>query len=200
MNKIFTIGNIDFYDINTTILYTSEYNYKKDAIEFINNRCVVISKDDKSPLDEISESLFELFNCTHLKAKENLTKIDELKITILNNLTSPKKIFVFLNVLTYLDNQFKEKLISYLKEHEKIILNYTSEIEETLLFDYLIIVHDAKVVMEGPTKITLGEEKIIKKLGFNLPFIVELSSGLKYYGLTNKLYYNNESLVNDLWK
>ena len=53
--------------------------------------------------------------------------------------------------------------------------------------------------MEGYKEDILKEEKILKKLGFNLPFIVELSNGLKYYGLVNKLYYDNESLVSDLW-
>ena len=54
--------------------------------------------------------------------------------------------------------------------------------------------------MEGNTKDILKEEKIIKKLGFNMPFIIELSNGLKYYNIVDKLYYDNESLVNDLWK
>ena len=54
--------------------------------------------------------------------------------------------------------------------------------------------------MEGNYKEILKEEKILKKLGFNLPFILELSLGLKYYNLTNDLYYDNESLVNYLWK
>jgi len=54
--------------------------------------------------------------------------------------------------------------------------------------------------MEGKKELVLQEEKILKKLGFNLPFIVELSNGLKYYGVIDKVYFNNEELVNVLWK
>ena len=54
--------------------------------------------------------------------------------------------------------------------------------------------------MEGLKEQVLQEEKILKKLGFHLPFIVELSNGLKYYGLVDKIYFKNEELVNALWK
>ena len=54
--------------------------------------------------------------------------------------------------------------------------------------------------MEGKKEAVLQEEKILKKLGFSLPFIVELSKGLKYYQVVDKIYFNNVELVNDLWK
>ena len=108
--------------------------------------------------------------------------------------------FVFMNVLTYLDKPFKEKLIRYLKLANKRIINYTTEIEETLFLDYITVIYDNKVIMEGLKEQVLQEEKILKKLGFHLPFIVELSNGLKYYGLVDKIYFKNEELVNALWK
>ena len=40
--------------------------------------------------------------------------------------------------------------------------------------------------MEGNTKDILKEEKIIKKLGFSMPFIIELSNGLKYYNIVER--------------
>ena len=54
--------------------------------------------------------------------------------------------------------------------------------------------------MEGKKELVLQEEKILKKLGFNLPFIVELSNGLKLYKVIDKVYFNNEELVGELWK
>ena len=165
----------DLPEFNTTILYTSTYN-------------------------DLPLSLAQDFNCEDLLTKENLTFIDKLKINILTTLTNKEKTYVFFNVLTYLDNPFKLKLIKYLKDNQKRIINYTLDIEETLLFDYIIVIHDQKIIMEGPTKNILTEEKILKKLGFNLPFVVELSNGLKYYGLIPEIYFDNESLVQALWK
>lgn len=199
MKKLFTINNKDIYDINTSILYSSDYNIIMDAIDFLHNSCVVIDKNSIGSLEDIPSGILDSFNCHDLITKTDLTKIDKIKIDILSNIILDKEIFVFLNVLTYVDSDFKEKVISYLNKHKKRIINYTTEIEETLMLDYLVVFHQNKVIMEGSTNEILKEEKILKKLGFNLPFIVELSSGLKYYGLVNKIYYQKESLVDDLW-
>lgn len=200
MKKVFTVGNKDIYDIDTTILFTSEYNYFNDAKELINKSCLVITKEDKMSARDIPPSILIRFNCDYLLHKKELTFIDQIKINILSNLSKSNEVFIFMNVLTYLDSSFKDEVINYLKENHKRIINYTSDIEETLLLDYLIIIHNNKVIMEGNTDSVLQEEKIIKKLGFSLPFIVELSLGLKYYGLVDKIYFNKESLVVDLWK
>lgn len=200
MKELLEINNKTIYDTNTTILYTSEFNYNKDAIEFINKDCVVISKYTHFNLADIRTDILNLFGCNYLLNKKTLTKLDELKIIILGSLGTSKKVFVFLNVLTLLDNDFKEKVILYLKSTNKRVINYTTDSEETLLFPYLIVVHNNEVIIEGETKLVLQEEKILKRLGFNLPFIVELSSGLKYYGIVDKIYLNNESLVDDIWK
>lgn len=200
MNKLFEINDTTIYDIDTTILTTSSFNYTNDAIYYINNNCVVITKNRTATNYDIPEDLYALFHEEELKNKKDLTDFDELKLKILSCLNSNNEVFVFMNVLTYLDNDFKERLIRYLKLGNRRIINYTTDIEETLLLDYIVVIHENKVIMEGKKELILQEEKILKKLGFNLPFVVELSNGLKYYGLVNKTYFNNKELVNDLWK
>ena len=200
MNELFNVNNKVIYDINTTILYTSSFNYTDDAIYYLNNNCIVITKDRSVETFEISNDIFELFHEEKLIHKKDLTKIDELKLKILASLNTNKTVFVFFDVLTYLDKAFKERLIRYLILNKKRIINYTTDIEETLLLDYLVVLHENKIIMEGKKELVLQEEKILKKLGFNLPFIVELSNGLKYYGVIDKVYFNNEELVNVLWK
>ena len=200
MNKLFEINNTTIYDIDTTILTTSSFNYTNDAIYYMNNNCVVITKNRTATNFDIPEDLYALFSLEELKNKKDLTEFDELKLKILSCLNSNNKIFVFMNVLTYLDSDFKEKVIRYLKLGSKRIINYTTDIEETLLLDYIVVIHENKIIMEGKKELVLQEEKILKKLGFHLPFVVELSNGLKYYGLVTKTYFNNKELVNDLWK
>ena len=200
MNELFNVNNKIIYNINTTILYTSSFNYTDDAIYYLNNNCIVITKDRSMETFEISNDIFELFHEEKLIHKKDLTKIDELKLKILASLNTNKTVFVFFDVLTYLDKDFKERLIRYLILNKKRIINYTTDIEETLLLDYLVVLHENKIIMEGKNELVLQEEKILKKLGFNLPFIVELSNGLKYYGVIDKVYFNNEELVNVLWK
>lgn len=199
MKKLLEINNKSFLDIDTTVLISSNYNYNSDVLMFLNNSCEVIIRNKTYNLEYIPNNILLDFNCTYLKKKKVLTKIDYIKVNLLNSLISQKKIIVFFNVLDYIDQEFKNKLLKELKKQDKRIINYTSEIEEVTLLDYLIVIKDNKIVMEGTTKNILKEEKILKKLGFNLPFSVELSIGLKYYKLIKELYYDNESLVNELW-
>jgi hypothetical protein len=202
MLKEYKLENKTIPNCNTAILISSDYNYNNDMLYFINHHCIVLNMLNKSNISEINDKDLLKYNIYDLKDKKILTKIDELKINIVSNITNNKnnEVFIFFNVLTYLDDEFKNKVINELNNNHKRIINYTSEIEEVLLFDYLIVEDKEKVIMEGKTNQVLKEEKILKKLGFDLPFIIELSNGLKYYELVDETYYNNESLVEDLWK
>lgn len=200
MEILFKINNKDIPKINTTLLHTSKNNYNVDMLEFINNNCEVIIKTSRTDINDIPLKILDSYNCLELTDKKELTNTDEIKINILKSLCSDKEVIIFYDILNYVDNELEDKLIKELIKQDKTIINYTTEIEETLYLDYLIIVHENKVIMEGQTKEVLNEEKIIKKLGFNMPLITELSSGLKYYGVVNKKYYDIESLVEDLWK
>ena len=200
MEILFKINNKDIPKINTTLLHTSKGNYNVDMLEFINNNCEVIVKTSRTDINDIPLKILDSYNCLELTDKKELTNTDEIKINILKSLCSDKEVIIFYDILNYVDNELEDKLIKELIKQDKTIINYTTEIEETLYLDYLKIVHENKVIMEGQTKEVLNEEKIIKKLGFNMPLITELSSGLKYYGVVNKKYYDIESLVEDLWK
>ncbi len=200
MNELFKINDKTIYNIDTTVLYTSSYSYTDDAIYLINHNCIVITKERGIDSYELSDEIYAFFKEEELKNKKDLTELDYLKLKILSTLNKDDQVFVFFNVLTYLNQEFNEKLIAYLKQSQKRIINYTTEIEETLWLDYLIVIHEKEVIMEGKKEAVLQEEKILKKLGFSLPFIVELSKGLKYYQVVDKIYFNNVELVNDLWK
>lgn len=200
MEKLFEINGKTILDVDTTILHTSKYNYNSDIIELIHNDCEVITKDNNNNINDIPLRLLAELDLLELINKKDLTKMDEILISVLTSLTSTKSIIVFYDVLTYIDSEIKALIIKMLKDAGKRIINYTSEIEETLLLDYIIIVHKNEVVMEGKKEVVLLEEKIIKKLGFNMPCVVELSSGLKYYGILDKVYYDKKLLVDVLWK
>ncbi len=200
MEKILSINGKTIFDIDTTILIPSNYNYTKDTIELLNQGCTVIYKVSNFNIRDIPQDILNFFDCEYLLSKTTFTKEDEYKIIIISSIFSTKKIIAFMNMFTYVSKEFQNKIIEFLRRQNKRIINYTSETEETLLLPYLIIIYNNEIVIEGETKIVLKEETLIKKLGFNLPFIVELSNGLKYYNVVSKLFFDNESLVEELWK
>ena len=107
---------------------------------------------------------------------------------------------VFYNVLNNLSEKELKKLFKYLKENGILFINITNDIELCLYTGYLIVYDKNKIVIEGSTLEVLKNEKIFKRLGLNLPFIIELSLLLKDYGLVEDIYVDKESLADKLWK
>lgn len=111
-----------------------------------------------------------------------------------------KKKVIFFNILNNLSEKELKKLFKYLKESNIMFINVTNDIELCLYTDYLIVCDKAKILMEGSTLEVLKNEKLFKRLGLNLPFIVELSLLLKDYNLVEDIYIDKESLADKLWK
>lgn len=159
----------------------------------------------KELMKKIVKDYSRKFNLTELLIRDpfSLGTSDKAKLKICSALICRSKIFVLNDILSLLDKNDYEIVIKLLKEYVSIggiILNFTTNIEETLLGDRIIIVNDNKVVVDGETFSVLNEEKILKRLGLGLPFYIELSKYLIDYNLIKKYYTDSESLVNALWK
>lgn len=135
--------------------------------------------------------------------KEILNKYSDYKL-ITNSFNYDELIqydkVIFFNVLNNLDGNELKKLFDYLKSHRIKFINVTNNMEEILYTKDLIIYDKGNIIAEGDTLELIKNDKLFRRLGFKLPFIVELSILLKDYGLVNKIYLDKESLVGDLWK
>lgn len=109
-----------------------------------------------------------------------------------------KKI-IFFNCLHLLDDKGKRLLIRYLKDNDIKFINITNKEEEVIYTNYLVITDKLDILIEGKTIEVLKESKLLKRLGFNLPFMIDLSMMLKDYGLINELYLDERKLVAKLW-
>jgi energy-coupling factor transporter ATP-binding protein EcfA2 len=125
---------------------------------------------------------------------------DDLYSTIISYLIRPSKLIVLDDVLTYLSNEQKELIIKYLRKNKISLVNITTDIEETLFGTRIIVLDNGEIVMEGSVLSVLNEEKILRRLGFSLPFVFDLSKQLNYYGLLDEIILDREKLVDKLWK
>ena len=107
---------------------------------------------------------------------------------------------IFFNILNNIDEKEVKELFQYLKDNNIVFINITNNVELSLLTSYLIIYDNNKIITEGNTLDVLREEKLLKRFGLPLPFMVELSLLLKDYNLVDKIYLDKESLVDYLWK
>ena len=145
------------------------------------------------------------FNIDHLLDKDpnSLGASDKVKMKIVSSLLIKPKILVLDNIISELDYEDKIKVVDMLKEFVKyggIVINFTNVIEESLFGNRIIIVNDKKLLCDGKTMSVLNEEKLLKRIGIGMPFIIELSKYLMDYGVINKYYTNNKSLVGAIWK
>lgn len=111
----------------------------------------------------------------------------------------PSKRVVFNESWYNLRNNEKKVIIELLKKQNINFVNITSNIEDSLLSDYIVVFDENKKVLEGNTEFVLRNEKVLKKLGYGLPFVVDLSIQLTYYDILDKVYYNMDKLTEDLW-
>lgn len=124
-------------------------------------------------------------------------------IKIVQSLIVKPKIIILDEVLSLLDRKDKEKVISYLIEFVKegnSIINFTSDIEDSLYGNYIILTDNDKLIAYGRTISILKEEKLMKRYGFSLPFIFDLNKQLMYYDLLDKYVLDSEGLVDLIWK
>lgn len=213
LSGIYLSDNIKIYNLK---LNKKNLLSIRKKLMVINNEYVFVSE---TVADEIAfgmenlkisnlkmrEIITEMANYFDFQAKlsldlYSLSKSDQTLIKILSFVVMKPQIIVMDDILTYLDPEEKAKLFKYLKEQNIKYINITTDMEEVLQSDYLIMLDKGKIVIEGKTKNVLAEEKIIKRFGFNLPFVVDLSCQLQIYGLLDKRYYDINKIIGEIWK
>ncbi len=113
------------------------------------------------------------------------------------------KVLVLDNIFENLDLLEKEFIIEELKKYVKkgnVVINFTSNIEEAIIGNKLILTSKTQLLAEGKTLSVLNEERLLKRLGLGEPFIIELCKRLMDYNLIDKYYYDYKKLVDNIWK
>lgn len=111
----------------------------------------------------------------------------------------PNKQVIFNETLYGLKLDEKMEIFKLLKKQNISYINVTSNIEDAIYSDYIFVYDGNKLVLEGNRNEVLKEEKTLKRLGYGLPFVVDLSIQLNYYDIFNKVYYDLDELVRALW-
>ena len=114
-------------------------------------------------------------------------------------------VIVFLDdICSMLTKEETREILMILKKLQQeeglTIVMTTDNLEEVLVSDYLYLLDHGKIVIEGAPLKVLQEDSMINKMGLTLPFMVDLSVKLQYYGLLDDIELDMDRLVNTLWK
>lgn len=162
--------------------YSSDYIYSR--INYISNY-LGISNLLNSCIDSLSggEKQLVSLGCA-LVAGPKIIILDEA----FSMISGEKKISLF-NILKKIQIDFGVT-----------ILNITHDIEESVFSDDIIIIDSGQVVIHDSNVNVYKQEKLLKRYGFDLPFMVDLSNKLSYYDMVDDLVFNMNEMVDLLWE
>lgn len=169
-----------------------------DEIRYYLKKLNVISSEIEDKVKYFTEyfNLENLINSNFsLLSVENRVFIKILSLLIINPC-----IICIDDLLTYLSIDKKIKILNYIKDNNITLLNVTSNMEELLLFDKILVMNKGKKEVFDTVDKVLNNEKLFKDLGLNLPFIYDINNLLKSYELIDVNHIVYKDLVNMLWK
>lgn len=192
---------------------------KNVAVVFENPNDVLISEtvfqDLSFPLENLNYSKEYIFS----RVKEvseylNITSLldcnphalsgGEMQLVALGcALVISPKLLILDEALSMLDDSSRGKILTILKrinnDYGTTILNVTHNIEESIFGDRILVIDNGQVVINGDNESVYKKEKQLRNLGFDLPFMIDLSNKLSYYGLLDRYIINIDEMVDALW-
>lgn len=163
-------------------------------------------KYDKKDIDKKIKEISELLNIKDIldKNPHNLSGGQKQLVALGCALVINPKILILDESLSMLDEKERTKILKLLvdinKSNNTTIINITHNPEDILYGSDIVIINKGKVVKNGPTNQILSDEKLFKDNKLELPFVVDLSFKLKYYGLVDNIILDMDELVNEIWK
>ena len=113
------------------------------------------------------------------------------------------KILILDDAFNNLDKEtlpFMLKKLKKLNEEGLTIINITSNLNTIYNSNLIYLLNDYKISLIGNLEETFNMDNYLRKIGLELPFIIDLSIKLKFYDLIDKIYYDLDSLEDNLWK
>lgn len=133
------------------------------------------------------------------KKVSDLNEQDKIKLLFCLKLSSKGDIVIIDNLLNKLNCHNKDIIVKILNKLKIKVINMTNNMEDTLLGENIIIMDKGKIMLNDKKENIFMKYDDIKKIGLDLPFVVDLSIKLKYYGLVNKIYFSMEELIGAIW-
>lgn len=172
--------------------------------------------------DELNYNIDQLFLNKEEKNKRlkniqrnlGLNKIKKKKIKELNNkeyvslqiaaaIAGMPKILIIDDLTFYLETSDVKKFVSYFKylvrNYDITIVINSTRLQDVLDADYLTIIKDSRIILNGKPIEVLQKDNILNKAGIRVPFMIDLSVKLRDYNLINDVELDMNRMIEHLW-
>jgi energy-coupling factor transport system ATP-binding protein len=157
-------------------------------------------------MEQMSKDISSVLKLEEILRKDPhyLSGGEKQKAALASALITNPKILIIDDALEMVDESSKNEILKIItklhKERHLTIITVTHNLEETYKADRMVVINSGKILIDGPVKEVLQEDKIFNRSGLEVPFMIDLSIKLKLYGLIDRVYTDMDELVNALWK
>lgn len=168
----------------------------------------VIDLYKKEP-EERSQSYKKIIKQFKLSKYQNsnpndLSESNKIKLQLAKKIINNPQLLLLDDICHKLEEKEATEIMEILlnlKQQQKItIVMTTSNLAMTLKSDYLYVIAEKKILLEGKPLQVMEKDNILNRNGLDLPFMVDLSVKLRDYNLIDHIELDMDRMVETLWK
>lgn len=199
-DKIVEENNIDDYFQSVQSIIPEELKFLYETLD--EEILSFLTKANKEEYNYLLKAL----HLSKLKSISfnDLSLKELIKIKLLLILINCPKVLLLDDIGRFFSQEEFKEITTCLKKYQDIkkltIILTTSNLEETLFTDYLYVIYNGEVFLEGEPLDILIKDNVLNKIGLQLPFMVDLSVKLQDYNLIEEVELDMNRMVDKLWK
>lgn len=163
---------------------------------------VGLSKEDKKRLLKNVVKRFKLTKVLN-KSTNDLSEEEIVRVQLSLAIIISPKILLLDDLNNYFNKKDLLELVDTLKKiaHEEqiTIIMATVNLDCTVNVDYLYVIDNSEIVLEGEPLMILEKDNILNKAGLELPFMMDLAVKLRDYDLIKEIELDMDRMVDKLW-
>lgn len=173
-----------------------------DELAFSLENLAIMPSVIKKKIKEISK-LLKIDNILN-EDPSSLSGGEKQKVALACALMLEPRILILDDALSMIDINTKGEMLKILRdlhEHKRItIISLSHELDEAIYSDRLVILNKGKIVVDGPYPDVFDEERVMRKIGLEVPFTIELCKKLKVYDILDEVEPDLKTVVDKIWK
>lgn len=189
-----------------TIIQQDKTIYSFPTVEEELRYIIDLYKKDKEVRNQIYKNMIKTYKLTKYQ-KENPNHLEaatKMRMELAKSMVTNPQVLLLDDICHKLDVKSQKEIleiINGIKEEQGVtIIMTTSNLEISLISDYLYIIDDGKILLEGTPLEVIQKDNILNRIGLELPFMADLSVKLRDYNLIEKIELDMDRMVNHLWK
>lgn len=159
---------------------------------------------DKS-IDDAIEKITNIIDLKLILGKDisRLTYFEKVKTLLAASIIHMPKILFIDDIFKLLTDKEKKEIRKFLtkinKTYNMTIVITSSDLEDVLDCTNILVLKEGNIIIKGGLDKVVEQDNELAKLGISVPIMIDLSMKLRFYDLVDKIYYDEDKVVDALW-